>query len=395
MKKSRKDGVVKTANCMIRKIGYSNLSFSQIAKDLDVTRENVHHYFKKKEILGNACLEMMFQDLDEYLQNIISQNISSLDKLKEYFSIYKNQQTNKEDCPIVSLLNEYDLLPLSMKNQVQNLYSIELDYMQKILEEGLNNKEFSYIEEPIFKAQLIITQLKGAISYVKLEDNFDEIINHVIHNLISNKIFILSDKKVNGAVNLPVIDIKYINQTINTENYDALIFTSKNAIKALDSMDENWKTIPSYVIAPQTAKVLESLDGNLCFVGEKNHGNDFAEELVEQLKGKKVLYIRGKKVISNLENILNENGVFCENKVVYETVCKQYKNRISLPKNSTIIFSSPSTIECFLKNITWDKSYKAISIGKTTAKYFPEYIVPIIADTTSLDSCVQKAIEVK
>ncbi len=70
MKKSRKDDVIKTANCILRKVGYSNLSFSQIATTLEVTRENVHHYFKKKEALGNACLDVMSKDLEEYLENI-------------------------------------------------------------------------------------------------------------------------------------------------------------------------------------------------------------------------------------------------------------------------------------------------------------------------------------
>ena len=81
--------------------------------------------------------------------------------------------------------------------------------------------------------------------------------------LNSNKIYILSDKKVEGAINLPVIDIEYINQSIDMQNYDALIFTSKNAVKAMDSLGTQWKSLPSYVIAPQTAKILKSLGGNL------------------------------------------------------------------------------------------------------------------------------------
>ena len=62
---------------------------------------------------------------------------------------------------------------------------------------------------------------------------------------------------------------------------------------------------------------------------------------------------------------------------MYNTKCKQKINKIP-EKNSIIIFSSPSTIKCFLNNFKWDSSYKAISIGKTTAKYFPDFIKPII-----------------
>ena len=75
-------------------------------------------------------------------------------------------------------------------------------------------------------------------------------------------------------------------------------------------------------------------------------------------------------------------------------MCKKYNKKVKLPKNSTIIFSSPSTIKCFFENISWDESFKAVSIGKTTSKYFPQNITPIIADTTPLDACVKKAIEI-
>jgi uroporphyrinogen-III synthase len=231
------------------------------------------------------------------------------------------------------------------------------------------------------------------------EDKFFSRLKHKCKNIINsvkNKkkdIYILSDQKVKYATNLPVIEIEYIKQSVNLEKYDALIFTSKNAIKAINSMDESWKKIPSYVIAPQTAKIVKSLGGYLTYTGKEKHGDDFAQEINEKLYGKNVLYIGGTKIVSELTNILNNSGVMCETLAIYETVCKKYEEKIILPKNSIIIFSSPSTIECFLKNAEWDKSFTAVSIGKTTARYFPEHIKPYIADTTSLDSCVQKAQE--
>lgn len=188
MKKSRKDDVIKSANCIIRKIGYTNLSFSQIAKELNITRENVHHYFKKKEALGNACLEAMISDLEAYLIKIVKNDSSAKLKLENYFNIYKTQQSLKEDCPIVSLLNEYELLPDSMKIQVKTLYEIELKYMYEILKDGFEKNEFFIKEDILFRAKLIITQLKGGISYLKIEDNFDEIMQYVLKNLLVKNI---------------------------------------------------------------------------------------------------------------------------------------------------------------------------------------------------------------
>jgi len=207
-------------------------------------------------------------------------------------------------------------------------------------------------------------------------------------------IYILSDKKVKWAKNLPMIEIRYHHFDIDFNSYDALIFTSKNAIIGINTISPLWKKIPSYVIAPQTAKVLKEMKGKLTFTGKAKHGNEFAYELIPLLENKKVLYVRGKDSISDMVTILQENKISCDEVIVYETVCKSYETPPILPKNSVIIFSSPSTIKCFFKNTIWDESFTAISIGNTTAKHFPEDINPIISDNTSLEFCVKKAIEV-
>jgi len=210
----------------------------------------------------------------------------------------------------------------------------------------------------------------------------------------SNNIYILSDKKVAFAQNLPMFEIELMYKKIDYSLYDALLFTSKNALHVMSKIDEEWKNKPSYVIAEQTAKVLESLGGKLCFVGKTGHGNSFALEIAQALQGKKVLYLSAMEVVSNLVEILNKKGVLCDVAVVYKTVCKKYEEKIVLPKKSIIIFSSPSTIRCFLENLEWDESFKAVAIGETTAKAFPSYMQAHIAETTSLESCVSKALEI-
>lgn len=206
-------------------------------------------------------------------------------------------------------------------------------------------------------------------------------------------IYILSDTQVEHAKNIPLIETKLIESKIDIDKYDALIFTSKKGVIHLNQLlGQKWKKIPSYAISKQTAKEIQNHNGNLVFTGEKQHGDKFAHELIKLLQRKKVAYIGAKKVVSDLHNILNNNGVNCDHIAVYETICVEYEQKLDLPDNSIIIFSSPSTIKCFLKNAIWKDSFQAISIGHTTKKYFPNYIKPIVADDTSLKSCVQKAL---
>jgi uroporphyrinogen-III synthase len=134
------------------------------------------------------------------------------------------------------------------------------------------------------------------------------------------KIYLLSNQIYAEVENLEVFKIEYIESKIDLLKYDALIFTSKNAIYSLESFNKDWKKIPSFAIAPKTAQVIEKLGGKIAFTGITSHGNDFAQELIELLKNKKVLYIKALKTVSNLVDILKNNDVLLDELVVYKTI---------------------------------------------------------------------------
>ena len=203
------------------------------------------------------------------------------------------------------------------------------------------------------------------------------------------KIYLLNNQKFDNVTNLEVFGINYIKSNIDLNIYDALIFTSKNAIYSIDSFNKKWKDIPSYVIAPKTGEILEEIGGKLAFVGVSSHGNEFAKELIPLLKKKKVLYIKASKTVSDLSNILKENEIFLDELVAYETSCKTVKE--ILEKDSVFIFTSPSSVECFFNQYSWDDSYKAVVIGKTTANYLPNEIESVISPLTSVEECVKLA----
>ncbi len=238
---------------------------------------------------------------------------------------------------------------------------------------------------------IIINSKNSILSKIK------RIIYSIIENFKNNKkdIFILNNQKVKWAKNIPLFEIKFIPKKIDLEKYDALIFTSKNAIHAINSFNRHWIKIPSYVISLQSAKLIKSLNGNLEFIGKEKLADKFAFEIAEKLKGKKVLYLRGEKTVSKVIDILRSFKIDCQEISIYENNFVPLQKKVKLPKKAKIIFSSPSTIKYFLKNFEWDNSFYAIAIGHTTAKYFPNNIKPIISDDISLEACVKKAIEIE
>ena len=204
-----------------------------------------------------------------------------------------------------------------------------------------------------------------------------------------SKIYLLNNLKYEDVENLEVFGIEFIKSNIDLSKYDALIFTSKNAIYSLDSFNKTWKDIPSYAIAPKTAKIIKEYPGKLLFTGESSHGDEFAKELIPKLENKKVLYIKAVKTVSKITEILKDNNIDIDELVTYKTSC--LKSSKQLERNSVFIFSAPSSVECFFKNYAWDESYKAIVIGKTTAKYLPSNIKYNISEKTSIDECIKLA----
>lgn len=203
------------------------------------------------------------------------------------------------------------------------------------------------------------------------------------------KIYLLNEQKHEDVENLEVFQIEYIKSDIDLKKYDALVFTSKNGVKAINSFNQDWKNIPSYAIAQKTANTIIKLGGVVEFIGNSGHGNDFAYELKNVLKDKKVLYVKALKTVSNLPNILKENGIFLDEIIAYKTSCK--KSNIILEENSIFIFTSPSSVECFFKQYLWKNSYKAIVIGKTTAEFLPSNINYEISSQTSVEECIKLA----
>lgn len=204
-------------------------------------------------------------------------------------------------------------------------------------------------------------------------------------------VYLLSDKEYDGAISLGVIGIHFLETPFTCKGYDALVFTSKNAVAAVERLDPSWRELPSYVIGEGTAKTIEAYGGTLAFTSTSSYGNDFALEISSQLYGKRVVFPRAKVVLSDLSNILKTNGVRVEEHIVYETLCRPCDELPSPELGSALIFTSPSTVECFLRCFDWHDSWKAVCIGTRTAEALPKNISVYLSPKQTIPSCIAYA----
>lgn len=206
------------------------------------------------------------------------------------------------------------------------------------------------------------------------------------------KIYLISNTKTTdeSVINLSVSKIEFLKFELNLSDYDELVATSKNAFNALKFNGISPINLPVFVIANSCASAAREFGFGEIYTGKNAHGDDFAREILPLLKGKKVLYLKGKDSASNFLEILQNGGVNIKAIIAYENVLNPCKMELKPPKNSILIFASPLNVKNFLSNFGWDESYQAISIGKVTAKEL-KFTEPIVSQSQDINACIALA----
>jgi uroporphyrinogen-III synthase len=203
-----------------------------------------------------------------------------------------------------------------------------------------------------------------------------------------SNIYLLGSRNFANTISIPLLKIEFLTPKIDIESFSNIIFTSKNGVKSINKITPLWRDKKIFTIAKQTANEVKKFGADVIYTADVATADIFADKIKKKLYGK-TLYPRAKKVESNLFSILQNNKVDIKEFVTYKTSCN--KSKIEIEQNSIIIFTSPSTIRCFLENYNWRNDLKAITIGEKTASFIPAHIQYKISDNTSIDSCIKLA----
>jgi uroporphyrinogen-III synthase len=188
---------------------------------------------------------------------------------------------------------------------------------------------------------------------------------------------------------LGLIQSEFIDVDIDLSLYDSLIFTSTNSVRAIKKYHKDLKTKDIYSIGEATTKALNQIGVTPVFSGVDLSGDEFATALIPKLKNRKTLFPHAYTMVSKSLEIFANANLDLDDIIVYKTIC--HDSAVDLKKGAIIIFSSPSTIECFFKNYNWDSSYKAVVIGTTTASYMPQDIEYSTSEHQTINSCMDCA----
>lgn len=182
---SKREAIIVTAARLIHEHGYHNVGIKSILDELSIPKGSFYHYFKSKEDLGLAIIDLYIRDTSD----CIGQNEKTLKGLKEFFNIFFNRIVElslKRGCPVGNLI-----LELSDENESFRLKLMEwYNTVKSWIAETLTAED---IEDPEEKAQALFAAFEGTMLVSKLEKD-------AIHFKVFNKYTFdgIIHAKVNG-----------------------------------------------------------------------------------------------------------------------------------------------------------------------------------------------------
>lgn len=199
----------------------------------------------------------------------------------------------------------------------------------------------------------------------------------------------------------------YLMKMKELKSYDWILFTSRNGVRyfmeTLDELGINKKILLSKsigAVGPKTAKEVKKYHLTVQIIPTKFTTDYLAQEL-QHISGKKILIPRSHIGKPLLIKTLQEKGATVTNIPIYKTqhvVPKNEEFDTLLQHNQIccITFTSPSTVEGFMKSITQNKekilSIPVLSIGPITTKKAIEsgFQSVFTADIYTIDGMITK-----
>lgn len=209
---------------------------------------------------------------------------------------------------------------------------------------------------------------------------------------MSKPIYLFSISSHPQAINVNSLDVTLLKPEIDFSLYDYLIITSKQTSEALKQYDiKEFGHLPALCVSVQSALSYENLGAKILACGN-GYGDNLVHTIKKYPKETKWLYLRAKVVASDFVHTCKQDGYLFDEIVMYESVCSKELDNVVVEDEAVLIFTSPSSVECFLKNHTISPYATIFVIGTTTAAALPSGTKYTISDDTTIQSCMDIAL---
>ncbi len=203
-------------------------------------------------------------------------------------------------------------------------------------------------------------------------------------------IYLISKTPYSGVKHIPILTIKYLYPTIDFSLFDGIIFTSKNGVDSVREAIKNYTHLQALCVGEPTARAVRELGFSDIYIAD-GYGKTMPSVMIENALSGRWLYIRAKVVASNWADDARALGLDIDEAITYKSGCNDDLESIDISLDGVLVFTSPSSIECFLKRFEILDTHTIIAIGTTTQKALPSGVKSLICDEPTIKSAISLA----
>lgn len=154
--------LLKEAEALIRTRGYSAFSYADLAEKVGIRKASIHHHFPTKEALGAALIDEYLERFVAELDALGARKLDTAGKLNAYGDFFASGLREGMMPLCGALASDVAFLPKSMQVRVERFFELHLEWLKKVLTEGVDAKELRSDVKPERAARLVLSVLQGA-----------------------------------------------------------------------------------------------------------------------------------------------------------------------------------------------------------------------------------------
>ena len=149
-----KAAILQLGAALIQEVGYNAFSYADIAKQLNIKNAAIHYHFPNKADLYDGIVDTHIQYYTMMGLEMAKASTTAKAKLETIFNRYSNLVDGDRICIIGAISSDYKTLPEKVKTKVTTLVELVLKLVEKTLQEGKKNGEFTFTEPARIKTML-------------------------------------------------------------------------------------------------------------------------------------------------------------------------------------------------------------------------------------------------
>ena len=158
-----RDDLLDAAEALMRKNGYSSVSYADLAERIGIRKASIHHHFPGKADLGAALVERYIAQFDEKLAAVEKQFSDLRRRVRAYGEIYLRSLHEKQFCLCGMLATEAELLPDSVRDNVERFFVRQTEWLAHVYLAQRPAKSASDRQAAQIAAETTLAALQGAL----------------------------------------------------------------------------------------------------------------------------------------------------------------------------------------------------------------------------------------